>query len=86
MGLEAARNGNQFVYNNVRVPDYWFFAGMIERKFKHGSVVLNCENISDYRQSKKEQIVFGAAQNPQFAEFWGPVEGRVLNLSLKLAL
>jgi len=86
MGLEAARNGNQFVYNNVRVPDYWFFAGMIERKFKHGSVVLNCENISDYRQSKKEQIVFGTAQNPQFAEFWGPVEGRVLNLSLKLAL
>jgi iron complex outermembrane receptor protein/outer membrane receptor for ferrienterochelin and colicins len=86
MGVEAARNGNQYIYNNERVPDYWFFAGMVERKFKHGSVVLNCENIGDYRQSKKERIVFGSVQNPQFAEFWGPVEGRVLNLSLKLML
>ncbi len=86
MGVEAAYNANQFIYGNVRVPNFWFLAGMVERKFKCGSIVLNCENIGDYRQSNEEPLVPGTTQNPIFTSLWGPVEGRVMNLSLKIAL
>ena len=86
MGVEASFSGNQYIYGNKRVPDFWFFAAMIERKFKLGSVVLNCENLLDSRQSRTENIVEGTPVSPVFKPIWGPVEGRVLNLSLKLNL
>ncbi len=86
MGVEAAYNANQYIYNNIKVPDYWFFAGMIERKFNFGSIVLNCENIGDYRQSKHESLYTGTTKSPIFKDIWGPVEGRVLNLSVKINL
>lgn len=86
MGVEAAYNANQYIYNNTRVPNYWFFAAMIERKFKFGSLVLNCENIGDYRQSRYEPLVSGTSKSPVFKSIWGPVEGRVINLSLKISI
>ncbi|MBA3664052.1 MAG: TonB-dependent receptor [Bacteroidetes bacterium] len=86
MGAEAAYSANQYIYNNVRVPNFWFLAAMIERKFKSGSLVLNCENILNYRQSAYEPLVTGTRQNPSFRNIWGPVEGRVINLSLKITL
>lgn len=86
MGVEASWMGNQYIYNNQKVPNFWFLAGMIERKFKQGSIVLNCENLLDTRQSKFEPIVTGTTSNPTFKSVWAPLEGRVINLSLKLAL
>ena len=86
MGIEAAYNANQYIYNNVKVPNFWFLAGMIESKFRFGSLVLNCENILDYRQSNYEPLVTGTVKSPAFKNIWGPVEGRVINLSLKITL
>ena len=86
MGIEAAYTANQFVYNNRKVEDFLFMAAMIERKFKRGSIVLNCENLLDVRQTQFEQTVLGTRQNPTFQPIWAPIEGRVLNLSIKLKL
>jgi iron complex outermembrane receptor protein/outer membrane receptor for ferrienterochelin and colicins len=84
IGLEAAYTGNQYVYNNRRVPSYWFVAAMIARKFHWGTIVLNCENLGDARQSRHEPLVTGGLLHPVFLPVWGPVEGRVLNLSVKV--
>jgi len=86
MGIEGSWVGNQYVYNNVAVHNFWFLAVMIERKFSKGSLVLNCENLLDARQSKYEQLVTGPVSHPVFKSIWAPLEGRVINLSLKLAL
>lgn len=83
MGIESSWTGNQYIYNNEKVKNFWFAAAMVERKFKQFSIVLNCENLLDTRQSKFEPIVTGTVSNPQFKPFWAPVEGRVVNLSLK---
>lgn len=59
-------------------------AAMIERKFgKHCSVVLNAENILDYRQSKVEAINTGSVPYPNFQALWAPIDGRVINVSVK---
>ena len=86
MGIEAAYNANQYIYGNKKVNDFWFMAAMVERKFKRGSIVLNCENLLDTRQSNFESIVGGATQNPVFKPIWGPMEGRVINLSIKIKI
>jgi outer membrane receptor for ferrienterochelin and colicins len=86
MGIEASWVGNQYIHINERVHDFWFLAGMVERKFKFGSIVLNCENLLDTRQSQFETIVTGSAINPVFKPLWAPLEGRVINLSLKIAI
>lgn len=86
MGVEASYSGNQYIYINQKVNNFWFLAAMIERKFRFGSIVLNCENLLDVRQSKFEKIVDGTISSPVFKPVWAPLEGRVINLSLKLAL
>lgn len=86
MGIEASWVGNQYIQNNERVHNFWFMAAMVERKFKFGSLVLNCENLLDTRQSQFEKIVTGSRISPVFKPIWGPLEGRVINLSLKISL
>ncbi|MCW3121839.1 MAG: TonB-dependent receptor plug, partial [Flavipsychrobacter sp.] len=64
---------------------YFLTALMIERKFgKMYSVVLNGENLFDYRQSKQEQLYTGPTLNPAFKPLWAPIDGRVINLSVRI--
>jgi iron complex outermembrane receptor protein/outer membrane receptor for ferrienterochelin and colicins len=86
MGIEASYVGNQFIYNNQRVNNFWFLAAMIERKLKMGSIVINCENLLDTRQSKFDPLVTGTRANPVFKSIWGPLEGRVINVSWKVVI
>lgn len=83
-GVETAYLANQYVNDNRRVPAYWFWAAMVARSFRWGTLVLNCENVGDARQARQEALVTGGFQHPVFAPIWGAVEGRVLNLSVKV--
>jgi outer membrane receptor for ferrienterochelin and colicins len=85
-GIEASYTSNQYITNNKKVHDLLFMAAMLERKFKRGSIVLNCENLLDERQSRYENLVEGTISTPVFKPIWGSLEGRVLNLSLKINL
>ena len=60
---------------------------MIERKFgKKLSLVANCENLLDYRQTKQENIIIPPVNNPTFKQLWAPIDGRVVNLSVRIKL
>ncbi len=83
MGIESAWVANQYLLNGSKSKAYWFWAAMVERKFKHCSVVLNGENLADFRQSKYETLFDGSRRNPAFHPLWAPIDGRVINLSLK---
>jgi iron complex outermembrane receptor protein/outer membrane receptor for ferrienterochelin and colicins len=85
--IESSYNGPQYRFDNTKSPGYLFFASMIEYKFnKHVSVILNGENLLDYRQSKSEKLFTGSISNPSFNTLWAPIDGRVINLCLKLNL
>jgi iron complex outermembrane receptor protein/outer membrane receptor for ferrienterochelin and colicins len=67
-----------------RTPAYLFIAAMVEKRFgKKWSVVLNGENLLDYRQSRVEPLYTGSITNPTFVPLWAPIDGRVINLSVK---
>jgi outer membrane receptor for ferrienterochelin and colicin len=83
-GIEASYTGNQYLDNGSKTPAYLFVAAMMRYNIKNVSLVLNCENLFDYRQTKKENIYTGSISNPIFKQIWAPLDGRVINLSAKI--
>jgi len=52
IGLEGSFTGRQYRLNYSTTPSYFFMATMVERKLgRRISLVLNAENLFDYRQS-----------------------------------
>ena len=84
-GIEAAYTGSQYLDDGNTTSPYLFAAAMLRYNIKNISLVLNCENIFDYRQTRKEGIFTGAVSNPTFKQIWAPLDGRVINLSAKIS-
>jgi outer membrane receptor for ferrienterochelin and colicins len=84
-GVEGSYSGSQYRYNATKTPGYLFLAAMIGYNANsHISLVLNCENLLDYRQSKHEALYAGSISNPQFKPLWAPIDGRAVNFSIRL--
>lgn len=84
-GLEASYTGSQYRYDATKTPGYLFLAAMVGYNINsHLSLILNGENLLDYRQSKQEALFSGSILNPQFKPLWAPIDGRAVNLSLRL--
>ena len=90
IGLEAAWQGLQYINNEnyQKAPDYWFFAAMISKMWKNSTLTLNIENLMNYRQSRVQSMYIGNLNggdtNPNLLPVWGPLEGRVINLSYRI--
>ncbi|MFT3823386.1 MAG: TonB-dependent receptor [Chitinophagaceae bacterium] len=84
IGIEASYNSYQYREDYSKTPGYLFMAAMAEVKFgPKWSLVLNCENLFDERQSKYESLYTGPVTNPVFKTLWAPIDGRVANLCLR---
>ena len=60
---------------------------MIERKLGDKvSLVLNTENLLDVRQSRRESSFTGSIQQPTFKNLYMPVDGRIVNLAVRVKL
>ncbi|MEI8280361.1 MAG: TonB-dependent receptor [Bacteroidota bacterium] len=82
-GIEGSYTGPQYRDGDSNTPGYFFMAAMIQRKFGEAiSIVLNVENLLDYRQSTYETLYTGSRLNPDFKPLWASIEGRVANVSL----
>jgi outer membrane receptor for ferrienterochelin and colicin len=84
--IEASYTGTQYLEDGSQTPSYPIMAGMMRYDVGRFSFVLNCENIFDYRQTKKEAIVIPPYINPTFKQLWAPIDGRVANLSMRIKL
>ena len=82
VGFEEAFTDKQYLENGQSTPSYFFTALMIRYKIGKAFIVLNCENLLDYRQNKSNQVVFPPLNNPIFPEIWAPLDGRVVNMSV----
>jgi outer membrane receptor for ferrienterochelin and colicins len=84
-GIEASYTGQQYLSDGTTTPGYPIVAALLRYRTGPWTVVLNAENIFDYRQTRRERVVLpagGSYTSPVFRELWAPVEGRVVNLSL----
>jgi len=84
IGLEGSYYGQQYRDGDTKTPSYVLVALMLERKFgKKLTLVANAENLLDYKQSNAEALYTGPISNPDFKPLWAPIDGRVINLSLR---
>ncbi len=86
IALEASYTGQQFLPGGTQTPSFPIYAAMLRYETGRVIFVLNGENLNDYRQTKKEDIVIPPLTNPTFKPIWASLEGRVFNLSIRIAL
>ncbi|MDJ0365933.1 hypothetical protein QMK33_12290 [Hymenobacter sp. H14-R3] len=80
--IEASYTGQQYLPDGTTTPGYPIMAALLRYRTGPYTLVLNAENVFDYRQMRRERVVLPPSGSPVFRELWAPVEGRVVNLSL----
>jgi hypothetical protein len=86
VGVEAAYTGKQYLDNNRQAPGFPIIGAMIRLDAGRLTFILNGENLLDYRQTKKERIYDLPLNSPSFKQLWAPIDGTVVNLSLRIQL
>ncbi|AIZ63268.1 hypothetical protein PK28_05410 [Hymenobacter sp. DG25B] len=81
VGLEASYIGHQHLDDGRRTPGYFIAAALLRYATGPLALVLNAENLLDYRQTRREAVMLDDLRNPTFRQLWAPLEGRVINLS-----
>jgi iron complex outermembrane receptor protein/outer membrane receptor for ferrienterochelin and colicins len=86
-GVEGSWFGPQYRDDGTQTPSYFITAVMICRNLgEHFTLVLNGENLLDYRMSNVESLYTGTAMSPVFKPLWAPIDGRVINFSVRWKL
>ena len=83
-GLETFFTGAQHLPDNTLSHEYFVAGIMVSKAIGNFTIVLNGENLTDARQTRFEQVVSGPISNPTFRPIWGPLEGRVVNLVVRM--
>lgn len=84
IGIEGSYYGQQYRDGDTKTPAYVLMALMLEHKFgKKITLVANAENLLNYKQSNVESIYTGPITDPTFKPLWAPIDGHVINLSLR---
>jgi outer membrane receptor for ferrienterochelin and colicins len=86
LGVEGSYIAGQLNQDYLPVKNYTLVALMISYQWRKATFVLNTENLLDFRQSRHEKIYDGTVENPVYRKLWAPIEGRVVNFSVKLTL
>jgi len=86
LGIESSLIAGQLDQNYNPVKNYFLFAAMVQYNIGKVTFVLNGENLLDFRQNNYGKIYDGSINNPTFHKLWAPIDGRVINLSIKWKL
>ena len=86
VGFEAFYTSSMYRDGDTRSKSYWLNGLMIQKYFKNVTLVVNCENMFDQRQTRFENIVIPPFTNPTFRQLYAPIDGRVFNISLRIKL
>ena len=84
-GLDISYYGHQLIEYSETTPAYVFMASMIAKQIGDFTIVVNCENLFDYRQ-RDFMTLAKDGKTPVYKTLWAPIEGRVFNLAIKYKL
>jgi outer membrane receptor for ferrienterochelin and colicins len=83
LGIESSFIAGQLDGNYKPTKNYLLFAAMAQYNYKNFTFVLNGENLLDFRQNKTAKIYEGSLNKPVFNKLWAPIDGRVINFSIR---
>ena len=71
---------------DTKTKEYYTIGLVLQKYFKHFTIIANCENMLDVRQTRFENIVISPISSPEFRQIYAPLNGRVLNVALRVKL
>jgi len=86
IGFEGFYTSTMFRDFDSKTKDYLIMGLMLQKHFKHFSIIANCENILDSRQTRFENIVIPPTDAPTFRQVYAPLDGRVFNIALRIKI
>ena len=84
IGTEAYYTDKQWLNDRMTGRSYWVFGAMAERMWERFSLYVNCENLTDTRQTRFGKIFTGTITNPVFKDIYAPLDGFVINAGVKI--
>jgi outer membrane receptor for ferrienterochelin and colicins len=86
LGFEAYYYSPQKLTDATTGRGYTIFGIMGEKSWGMFTVFANFENIFDTRQTRYGPIYTGTRQDPEFRDIYAPLEGRYVNMGIKIKL
>ncbi|TVQ13160.1 MAG: TonB-dependent receptor [Balneolaceae bacterium] len=86
LGFEAYYYSPQKLTDSSTGRGYTIFGIMGEKTWGIVTVFANFENIFDTRQTRYGLIYSGTRQNPEFSDIFAPLEGRYVNIGVRIKL
>ncbi|MDP2337623.1 MAG: TonB-dependent receptor, partial [Bacteroidota bacterium] len=71
---------------DTKTKDYFTIGIVAQKHFKHFSIIANCENLFDVRQTRFENIVIPPTDAPTFRQVYAPLNGRLFNVALRIKI
>jgi outer membrane receptor for ferrienterochelin and colicins len=71
---------------DTKTKDYFTIGLIAQKHFEHFSIILNCENLLDVRQTRFEDIVIPPTDAPSFRQIYAPLNGRVFNVAIRIKI
>lgn len=84
IGLEGFYTSSMFRDVDTKTNPYFIVGLMVQKHFNHFTIIANCENIFDQRQTRFEDIVVPPTVNPTFRQVYAPLDGRVFNIAVRI--
>ncbi len=86
IGADYEYKSSQRLTNGTMTRDLFTTGILVERTLGNFVLFFNAENITDVRQTRYESLLSAPYGTPQFTEIYAPLDGRFLNLGLKITL
>ncbi len=86
IGFEGFYTSTMFRDLDSKTKDYLIIGLMVQKHFKHLSIIANCENILDSRQTRFENIVIPPTDTPTFRQVYAPLDGRIFNVAIRIKI
>lgn len=86
IGAEGFYTSTMYRDADTKTKEYFVFGLIVQKHFKHLSIIANCENMFDQRQTRFENIVIPPTNNPTFRQLYAPLDGRIFNIVLRIKL
>jgi len=86
LALEGYYISSMYRDFDTKTKNYFTIGLIAQKHFEHFSIIINCENLFDVRQTRFENIVLPPIEAPTFRQLYAPLNGRVFNIALRIKI
>ena len=86
VGFESFYTGPQLLSDGTMGRSFITFGALVQKMWKHFDVFINCEDLTDRRQTRWQSIYTGSITDPVFRDVYTPLEGVVVNAGVRIKI